>query len=761
MSTPLLYSALALALLSSATLAQGKRLTLEQASGRGEDGVDFRGKLESWDWAPDGVHLVKGSGDEKKWIDPRTGEESAPTQVEDAEDAQRDARKEGARKALESLVGEKLGKRVAGRRLGGSEDGSVSVFEYEDTLYVWSDGGAARELSGPDASGLSRELLDVAPDGSRAAFVRGNDLFSVDLSTGQEQRWTEDGGDDVFNGKLDWVYQEELYGRGRFKAFWWSPDSTHIAFLRLDEAEVHDFTLIDHIEKGHLRVKPEVTAYPKAGDPNPTVGLAVAHVGSGALSWIDLERYAADEPLVVRVDWTPAGKLWFVVQDRIQTRADVNEADPETGEYRTVIPEHSESWVSRPGTPHWLDGGGFLWLSAHTGYEHLYRFDAAGEPMGLLTQGEWPVGSVLDVDEERGQVWFSAAKDGATDSNVYRVGLDGSGLVRLTQGEGSHSIEFNDDKSLFLDRVSSLASPAEVRLCDADGKVLKVLARSEVPDLEVYATSAWEKLEIPARDGFLLDAALLKPTDFDPAQSYPVWVPTYSGPNAPSVRNRWNSSAWYQFLAQQGICVLQVNVRTASGKGHAVISKCYKQLLVQELDDMLDAVAWLTKNPWADASRVGITGYSYGGSMTAYALTHSKAFALGIAGGGVYHWGMYDSIYTERYMSTPQKNPEGYEKTSVLNAAKDLSGRLVMHHGVMDDNVHVQNAMQFVYALQKAGKRFDFMLYPQTRHGVRDADQRWHLRLMEWEAISETLGGAQDVDGREPVEAVGGPAAGR
>jgi dipeptidyl-peptidase-4 len=270
--------------------------------------------------------------------------------------------------------------------------------------------------------------------------------------------------------------------------------------------------------------------------------------------------------------------------------------------------------------------------------------------------------------------------------------------------------------------------------------VLRELGASEVPALAEYRTSTWELVQIPARDGFLLDAAVLKPVPFDEGQSYPVWLSTYSGPDAPSVRNRWNGSAWWQYLAQHGVIGFQVNVRTASGKGHAVISKCYRRLGEQELADLEDALAWLTAHPWADEARVGITGYSYGGFMTAYALTHSDRFALGIAGSGVYDWRLYDTIYTERYMDTPQRNLEGYDRTSVLKAAKDLKGHLVITHGTIDENVHLQNAVQLVYALQKAGaESFELMIFPEQRHGIRDADLRWHMRRLEWRAIEQHL----------------------
>jgi dipeptidyl aminopeptidase/acylaminoacyl peptidase len=291
---------------------------------------------------------------------------------------------------------------------------------------------------------------------------------------------------------------------------------------------------------------------------------------------------------------------------------------------------------------------------------------------------------------------------------------------------------------MFVDSVSTVTSPAEVRVCDGDGAILRTLAAG--PIASDYAYCPAELHTVAARDDFELDATIVKPLEFDPAGGpYPVWIDTYSGPEAPSVSNefgrRGRVSAWHQFLAHQGIIVLQVNVRTASRAGQRVVGQCYKQFGVRELEDLEDTVRWLCGHPWADATRVGITGWSYGGFMTAYAMTHSDLFRVGIAGAGVYDWQLYDTIYTERYMDTPQRNPAGYELSSCIAAAKQLSGYLVLVHGTMDDNVHLQNAIRLAGALQDAGKDFEKMLYPNSRHGVRSP----HLQGLRWKIIKREL----------------------
>jgi dipeptidyl-peptidase-4 len=730
----------ALALLAgcqtTGTAAAGsKRLALEQTVRGREGSVDFLGRLARVRWADDGRHLIVERGrDEERtrtWFDPVTW-----TEVDPPADAEEDDAWEPFAAILG--IGEERAKEIAAAPATTSEDGTVTLRTHEGVLWFHREGEPARRLR--ERGEADPELAELSPSGDHAAFVRGNDLFVVDTRTGMEQAVTGDGGVNTFNGKLDWVYQEEIYGRGDFKAFWWSPDSSRVAFLRLDESDVHEFTVIDHIEDGHFRVEPEITKYPKVGDPNPTVRVGVASLDAPAsVSWMDLSAYEGDEPLVVRVGWTPdSSRLVFMVQDRIQTWLDLVLADPESGAGRVLLRETSDAWVNRPRPPHWLADGSFLWQSDRTGQRHLYRVALEGETTAV-TSGDWGIVRVDEVDEERGLIWFSATRDGAVDANTYRIGLDGTGLVRLTSGEGRHAVSFNADHSLFVDRVSSLTSPTRVTLHDGEGKRLREIDRADLSEVAQYATSAWELHEIQARDGFPLDVALLKPVGFDPKKSYPVWLPTYSGPNAPTVRNAWNGSAWYQFLAQNGVIVLQCNVRSASGKGMETTSQCYRRLGIPELSDLEDAVDWLTKKPWADGERVGITGSSYGGFMAAFALTHSDRFAVGIASSGVYDWRMYDTIYTERYMQTPELNPEGYLATSVIEAAADLDGHLVVTHGIMDDNVHLQNAVQLIYALQQAEQDFELMLYPQNRHGIRDPALRWHDRRLQWRTIREHL----------------------
>jgi dipeptidyl-peptidase-4 len=578
-----------------------------------------------------------------------------------------------------------------------------------------------------------------SPDGRMIGFVRGGNMFVYDLGTERERRLTTDGSAKIYNGRLDWVYQEELYGRGNFEAYWWSPDSTMLAYLRLDENPVHEFTVVDHIP---YRQTVEVTPYPKAGDPNPTVQLGVINASGGATRWVDTFKYHPSDFLIVRVDWTPdSKKVVYQAQNREQTYLDLNFADPKDGKSTTAFRETTKAWVQVLDNPHWLKDGSFVWQSERNGYEHLYLYNASGKLVRQLTDGQWDLRGFEGLDEDKGYVYFNATEHSAIATNAYRVKLDGTGFTRITNAEGSHSVDFNPTFTAFIDKWSDINTPTQTKLFDADGKLIRVIEENKIDALKQYKLGTVEFMQVKTRDGFPMEAMMIKPPDFDPRKKYPVMSFTYSGPQAPSVRNSWGgaNNLWNQMLAQKGYIFWICDNRTASGKGVINTWPAYGNLGELELRDLEDGLSWLKGQPYVDGSRIGLWGWSYGGFMTSYALTHSQSFKIGIAGGTVSDWRDYDSIYTERYMKTPQNNPEGYEKTAPRAAAKDLHGKLLLIHGAIDDNVHMQNTIQFVYELQKAGKQFELMVYPKSRHGVGDPALVKHMRTMMTDFILGNL----------------------
>ena len=582
-------------------------------------------------------------------------------------------------------------------------------------------------------------MPSFSPDGTLVAFVRDHDLVVVTVDQRREWALTQDGNADLLNGELDWVYQEEIYGRGNFKGFWWSPDSSRIAYLHTDESPVKEFTVIDHLP---YRLEIETTDYPKAGDLNPIVRLGVIPAVGGETVWVDLDLYTPTDMLVVSVSWSPDGEdVVFQVQNREQTWLDLNTAEAGTGATTRLFQETTPAWVNVNGDPTWLEDGTFLWLSERSGWKHLYHYEADGTMIAQVTDGKWELRTLHGIHEDTDFVYFSGTERSPIGGDVYRVRLDGSQLTRLSEADGTHRANFSPGFARYLDTWSDIATPPQVRVHAADGTEIRVVAENRVAALEDYRLSAPEFLQVTARDGFVMEAMVIKPPDFDPLRRYPVFQHTYGGPHSQQVRNAWAGSAtmFYQLLAQRGVIVWVIDNRTASGKGAVSTWPVYQRFGELELRDIEDGVSWLTQQPYVDSARIGIEGWSYGGFMTSYALTHSDSFVMGISGGTVSDWRDYDTIYTERYMRTPQNNPEGYRRSSPRFNAADLHGALLLLHGTMDDNVHLQNTLQFVYELQKAGKQFELMLYPRSRHGISDRELNTHLRHTMLNFILEHL----------------------
>jgi len=610
---------------------------------------------------------------------------------------------------------------------------SGALFEHADDLYwaTLSGSTAARLTSTP----APEELAKFSPDGRFVGFVRDNDLFVVDIATRTERALTAGGSDTLRHGKADWVYFEEVFDRD-WNAWWWSPDSRHIAFLRTDASMVPSFTIVDDVPAAQ---RVETARYPKPGEPNPRVAIGVVSVAGGPTRWVDLSQYDPADTLVTGVGFRPDGKsVWFYAQNRTQTFLDLNVAPLDGGRPQRLVHETTRAWVTIPAAPRFLAGASFLWTTERSGWQHVWLFSPDGTPRHAVTAGGWEARRVHAVDETGGWVYLSATRDSPIAANLYRARIDGSSLERLTPEAGDHVVLVAPETFRFVDTWSSMARPARVELRRADGQSTRTLDENPVPALEKYTVALPRLVEIEARDGYRLPATILEPPGFDPSKRYPVWFLTYGGPHAPSIADSWESGSarlWDQVIANAGIVVFRCDPRSASGRGAVSAWSAYRQLGVQELADITDAIEWLKRYPWVDGERVGMSGHSYGGFMTAYAMTHSRLFIAGFAGAPVTDWSDYDSIYTERYMSTPQDNPDGYERTSVVRAAADLHGTLLLVHGTMDDNVHIQNSLRFVAALQRAEKQFRFMVYPGSRHGILAS----HLRRLRYEFILEML----------------------
>jgi len=584
------------------------------------------------------------------------------------------------------------------------------------------------------ASSLCRSLpgataASLAPDGLRAAMVRGHDLYLVDLETLAEQRLTRDGSDTVLNGAFSWVYWEELFGH-REEAFWWSPDSRTLAFLRSDEAAVplHSFTDFRPFQARVLQQR-----YPQPGQSNPSVRLGLASVRSGAVAWMDLS--AASYEYLAQVTWLPSGgQVAVETLNRAQDTLDLNLVEADTGRTRRILREQG------PGIhfyePRFLkDGRHFLWVSDRSGFNHVYRYTLDGKQVNPVTQGTWsltPWGDdngetgLLAVDEREGWAYVSCHASGSVEAQVWKARLEGGGLARISTGHGTHKAVFSPDGRFYVDAWSSVSVPPALSLCRADGSVAQVLAEP-ASGASLVRPSLFT---IPAGDGFALPARISRPRGFDPARRNPVIFHVYGGPSAPTVQDLWGGGGtlFDQVLLDQGYVVVSVDNRCSAAIGKVLEVTHQGHLYGDvELGDLVAAVRWVKAQPWADPERVGIWGGSGGGTYTLAALTRTREFKAGIALAPVTDWRFYDTFYTEQVMGRPEDNPEGYRVTSQVGSARNLHGRLLLMHGSHDDNVHPQNSQAFMEELIQAGTLFDYMVYPMRKHGMSDEPASLHV----------------------------------
>ncbi|HEY6066162.1 MAG TPA: S9 family peptidase [Thermoanaerobaculia bacterium] len=587
---------------------------------------------------------------------------------------------------------------------------------------LWIYDVAARRLERITQTAEREELPSFSPDGRRVAFVRGNDLYAVDVDGHRETRLTRDGGELVYNGRLDWVYEEELANRDA-RGYEWSPDGRSIAYLRLDDTPVAPAPLVDYLA---VPAKVDWQRYPKAGGKNPIATFHVVGV-DGA------ERGAArpenDSYVVPGFSWTPdSASVSYRVVNRAQNREEVRLYRPGPGAddaaSRTLFVEEDRSWVNVFDPPRFLPDGRYVWKSERTGFAHLFVGRTSGGALQPITSGEWIVDKVTGVDGTRGIVYFTATEENVRRRPIYRVALDGTGFRKITaSARGQHSPELSPDGRFLLDTYSSVSEPPVLSLLESSGKTVRVVDRPQtrLDELDLATT---EEVRLPADDGTRLEGRLTKPADFDPSKKYPVIVFVYGGPHSQVVRDAWGATSLLDhLLASRGFLVWSVDNRGSFGRGHAWESALSRDMGRHELADQLAGVRYLKSLPFVDPARIGIWGWSYGGYMTLYSLTRAPGvWKCGIAGAPVTHWKFYDTVYTERYMGTPQDNPDGYERSAPLSKAGDLAVPLLLIHGGSDDNVHLQNSLAFVDALVKAGRPYDLQVQPRQKHGFRGAE---------------------------------------
>jgi dipeptidyl-peptidase-4 len=553
----------------------------------------------------------------------------------------------------------------------------------------------------------------LSPDGTAVLFRRGGNLYVLTLASRKIVRLTFDATSEVRNGQLDWVYPEEL---DLGKAFWWAPDSKRIVYMQFDVSQEFVYP---HADLLVTRAIFEPQRYPQSGTPNAIVRVGVVSRDGGKTDWLSLS--AKPDDLIARVLWLPGSKEVAVEKlNRVQNRLDLVIADAAGGAARVILTEHDKTWININNDLRFLTKQpAFLWSSERSGFRHLYLYSLRGKQIRQLTSGDWQVNGVSAVDEEHGFVYYTSAETSPIEDQLYRARLDGGDRQRVSASAGMHAISMEPGARYYQDAFSNLTTPPEVTLHAADGSTVATIKAADRAVLDRLNLLPVEIVKLTAGDGTLLYARLIKPANFNPTKKYPAIVFVYGGPQAQSVHNVWNGVSWEQILANKGFVIWQVDNRGSFGRGHAFESPVYHELGKIELSDQRAGVEKLLSMGYVDRDRIGIYGWSYGGYMTIYSLLHAPdLFRVGVAGAPVTDWHNYDTIYTERYMGLPSKNPEGYEKSSNVRAAANLNGKLLIVCNFEDDNVLFQNTMQMMTALHHANKEFEFMLYPQKTHGV-------------------------------------------
>ena len=615
--------------------------------------------------------------------------------------------------------------------------GSALLF-VSDTQLVWLD---LKSMS-PNrlvTGDTSIEDAKISPDAKWVSYVQDFNLWVVNVATKEKKQLTTGGSEELLKGKLDWLYPEELSSR---TAYWWSPDSSHIAYYEMDERPVTKYPIYDmSTDIGAV----ENMRFPQAGEANPIVRVGIVPVNGGETRWLDTG--SDTNVYIARVNWTPDSKHIAIQRlNRGQTRLDLLMFDSASGTSTTILTDTDKYWLNLSDDLHFFaDGQRFLWTSERSGYRHIYLYDITGKLLKQLTSGDWAVTGVegfgpqstngLVVDERHGYVYFLSNKNNAVESHLFRVSISDGSIAQVTRTHGVHAPEIAPDESAFLDTYSSANVPPKQELDRIDGTKFAMLAENNVPELADYHLPPVEFMTVTADDGTILHASMIKPPDFDPARKYPVIIETYGGPEAQEVRDQWGGAFWSDIMAQKGYIIWSLDNRGSMGRGHAFETPIYHQFGKVELADQLAGVKYLKSLAYVDGTRIGIWGWSYGGYMTLTSLFHAPdVFKAGVAVAPVTDWRLYDTAYTERYMGTPQENEAGYRESSPAYFPQNLKGKLMVAHGTGDDNVHFANTALLLNHFIEAGKYPELLIFPGRGHPMSDRPAQLLLfnRIMQF-----------------------------
>ena len=581
--------------------------------------------------------------------------------------------------------------------------------------------------------------LTYSPDSTMLAYTKANDLYVIDIASGKETRLTTDGTSLILNGYSSWVYYEEILGRPtRYKAFWWSPDSRKLAFYRFDDTNVPMFPIYSGKgQDGSIRE----THYPKVGEPNPEVRIGIADIATSKITWADFNP--KDDQYFGTPFWGADSKELFISrQPRIQHDLDVYSVNVETGAKTPIYHEHYKTWIDFITGMIFGKDGLYMARNFETGWQQIYYLSYDGKTFRRLTDGKnWRI-ALVRVDEEKGDVYFTAERDSRVRQALYKVDKNGAITAMTDPALNVSGVTFSPDGAHFVASLSNFTTPTQIWMFDArkpSNKPYKV-ADAAGKDFNPANYSLPQNVLIKSRDGFDLYGAIIYPKNFDPSKQYPVHVDIYGGPDTPVYRDSWSAPQRYEWWSENGIIEFYADNRASGECGREGLDMIYKVMDKYEKDDFVDWASWLKQQPWVKDEKIGVEGYSFGGMMTALLLfDESDSFHYGIGSSGVYDWPLYDTYYTEKFMETPQTNPDGYESTGVIRHAKNYPVKhatdpakaaelepkmLKLTHGTGDDNVHFQGSLQLVDELLKVDANFQFMMYPDGMHGYRDYQGR-------------------------------------
>ena len=579
-----------------------------------------------------------------------------------------------------------------------------------------------------------------SPDGLKIGYAKENNLFIYDIASQKTTQVTFDGKkNSIINGITDWVYEEEL---AFVRAYDWSADGKKLAFIRFDETEVPEFSM--NIFKKELYPTVETFKYPKAGEKNSKVSLLLYDIASNSSKAIDLSNY--NDFYIARIKWTnDANVLSAQILNRHQDNLDLLFIDGTTAISKVVLNEKDKAYIDVTDNLTFLKDNSFIWTSEKDGFNHIYLYDKTGKLKNQVTKGNWEVTAYYGFDEKNKTIYYQSVENGSTIRDVYKIGLDGKNKLKLSQQVGTNSATFSPNFQFFINSFSSSSQPTINTLNSTnDGKQIQSIIDNKTlaEKVKKYNLPTKEFFELTTEKGNKLNAWMIKPNDFDANKKYPVFMYQYSGPGSQEVNNKWNTSNdyWFMMLAQQGYIIACVDGRGTGFKG-AAFKKCTQnQLGKLEVEDQIDAAKVIGNYSYVDKTRIGIFGWSYGGFMSSNCLFKgADVFKMAIAVAPVTNWRFYDSIYTERYLQTPQENASGYDDNSPINYVSKLKGNFLLIHGTADDNVHVQNSMQMIEALVQANKQFDWAIYPDKNHGIYGGKTRIQLYNKMTTFIKEKL----------------------